>query len=59
MMNEERLVIRCTAAPEGCEVISAEIHRRRTCPVSKGGRGWSQAGCTVLIHPDGAIKFKK
>ena len=59
MMNKERLAIRCAAAPEGCEIISAEIHRRHTCPVSRGGRGRSQAGCTGLIHPDGSIKFKK
>ncbi len=53
MARIERLVIHCTATPEGREVSSAEIRRWHTNPVSRGGRGWSQVGYTDMIHLDG------
>lgn len=56
-MNKlERLVLHCTATPEGREVTSAEIRAWHTNPVSKGGRGWKQVGYTDMIHLDGKIE---
>lgn len=51
-----RLVIHCTATPEGREVSSAEIRAWHTNPVSKGGRGWKQVGYTDMFHLDGRVE---
>lgn len=51
-----RLVIHCTATPEGREVSSDEIRAWHTNPVSKGGRGWKQVGYTDMIHLDGRVE---
>ena len=56
MKKVERLVIHCTATPEGREVSSADIRKWHTSPVSKGGRGWKQVGYTDLIHLDGKVE---
>jgi hypothetical protein len=56
MKKVERLVIHCTATPEGREVTSSDIRKWHTDPVSKGGRGWSQVGYTDLIHLDGKVE---
>jgi hypothetical protein len=52
----QKLVIHCTATPEGREVTSAQIRAWHTGPVSKGGRGWSQVGYTDMIHLDGSVE---
>ncbi len=51
-----RLVIHCTATPEGRAVTSDEIRRWHTAPVASGGRGWRQVGYTDMIHLDGRIE---
>lgn len=56
MSQLRRLVIHCTATPEGREVSSSDIRHWHTDPVSKGGRGWKQVGYTDLIHLDGAVE---
>lgn len=56
MAKLERLVLHCTATPEGREVTSAEIRAWHTNPVSKGGRGWKQVGYTDMIHLDGKVE---
>lgn len=55
-MELKRLVIHCTATPEGREVSSAELRRWHTSPVSRGGRGWKQVGYTDMIHLDGRVE---
>ena len=55
-MKLERLVLHCTATPEGREVTSEEIRHWHTDPVSKGGRGWKQVGYTDMIHLDGRVE---
>ena len=55
-MELKRLVLHCTATPEGREVSSDEIRAWHTAPVSKGGRGWKQVGYTDLIHLDGRVE---
>lgn len=52
----KRLVIHCTATPEGREVAAADIRHWHCDPVSKGGRGWKQVGYTDLIHLDGSVE---
>lgn len=51
-----RLVIHCTATPEGRAVTPAELRRWHTDPISKGGRGWRQVGYTDMILLDGTIQ---
>lgn len=52
----QRLVLHCTATPEGRKVTSNEIRAWHTNPVSKGGRGWKQVGYTDMIHLDGRVE---
>lgn len=52
----KRLVIHCTATPEGREVTSAEIRHWHCDPESKGGRGWKQVGYADMIHLNGDIE---
>lgn len=51
----ERLVIHCTATPEGREVTAADIRRMHCSPPPKG-RGWKQVGYTDLVHLDGSVE---
>ena len=56
MAQLKRLVLHCTATPEGREVSAADIRHWHTDPVSKGGRGWKQVGYTDMIHLDGKVE---
>lgn len=56
MAQMKRLVIHCTATPEGREVSAADIRHWHTDPVSRGGKGWKQVGYTDLIHLDGRVE---
>jgi hypothetical protein len=56
MARLERLVIHCTATPEGRAVTSDDIRRWHTAPVAKGGRGWKQVGYTDMIHLNGVVE---
>lgn len=56
MAQMKRLVIHCTATPEGREVSASDIRHWHTAPVSKGGRDWKQVGYTDLIHLDGKVE---
>lgn len=51
-----RLVLHCTATPEGRPVSSNDIRKWHTDPVSRGGRGWKQVGYTDMIHLDGKVE---
>lgn len=51
----ERLVIHCTATPEGREVKAADI-RRMHCAAPPQGRGWKQVGYTDMVHLDGTVE---
>jgi hypothetical protein len=50
-----RLVIHCTATPEGREVTADDI-RRWHCAPPPQGRGWKQVGYTDMVHLDGTIE---
>lgn len=56
MAKLKRLVLHCTATPEGHEVSAADIRHWHCDPVSKGGRGWKQVGYTDMIHLDGKVE---
>ncbi|CCZ10514.1 N-acetylmuramoyl-L-alanine amidase [uncultured Culturomica sp.] len=56
MAKLKRLVLHCTATPEGRAVSSDDIRAWHTNPVSKGGRGWRQVGYTDMIHLDGTVE---
>ena len=51
----ERLVIHCTATPEGREVTAADI-RHWHCTAPPIGRGWKQVGYTDMVHLDGRVE---
>ena len=50
-----RLVIHCTATPEGREVTANDI-RRMHCAAPPKGRGWKQVGYTDMVHLDGIVE---
>ena len=56
MARLQRLVIHCTATPEGREVSAADIRHWHCDPVSKGGRGWKQVGYTDMFQLDGRVE---
>ena len=56
MAQLKRLVLHCTATPEGREVSAVDIRHWHTDSVSKGGRGWKQVGYTDMIHLDGRVE---
>ena len=56
MAKLQRLVIHCTATPEGREVSAADIRHWHCDPVSNGGRGWKQVGYTDMVHLDGKVE---
>ena len=56
MAKLKRLVLHCTATPEGREVSAADIRHWHCDPVGKGGRGWKQVGYTDMIHLDGKVE---
>ena len=56
MAKLQRLVLHCTATPEGREVSSADIRHWHCDPVCKGGRGWKKVGYTDMIHLDGRVE---
>lgn len=56
MAKLKRLVLHCTATPEGREVSAADIRHWHCDPVNKGGRGWKQVGYTDMIHLDGKVE---
>ena len=56
MAKLQRLVIHCTATPEGREVSAADIRHWHCDPVGKGGRGWKQVGYTDMVHLDGKVE---
>lgn len=52
----KRLVVHCTATPEGREVTADDIRRWHTAAPSAGGRGWKQVGYTDMVHLDGTTE---
>lgn len=55
MRKIDKVIIHCSATPEGRDVTVADIRRWHTTPVAKGGRGWRDIGYHYVIYLDGSI----
>lgn len=56
MARLQRLVLHCTATPQGRLVSSEDIRYWHTAPKGAGGNGWKQVGYTDMIHLSGAVE---
>lgn len=56
MARLQRLVIHCTATPEGRLVSAEDIRHWHTAPRAVGGNGWKQVGYTDMFHQSGAVE---
>lgn len=54
-MEITKIIIHCSATPEGKAFTVEDIRRWHTTPASKGGRGWKDIGYHYVIHLDGSI----
>lgn len=55
MREINKIIIHCSATPEGKHFTVENIRRWHTLPVSKGGRGWSDIGYHYVIYLDGTV----
>ena len=55
MREIKKIIIHCSATPEGRHVTVDDIRRWHMKPVSKGGRGWSDIGYHYVIYLDGTV----
>ena len=55
MRTIKKIVIHCSATPEGKHFTVEDIRRWHTKPVSAGGRGWSDIGYHYVIYLDGSV----
>lgn len=51
----DKIILHCSATPEGKAYTVADIKKWHTLPVSKGGRGWSDIGYHYIILLNGEI----
>lgn len=51
----DRIIIHCSATPEGKPFTIDDIRRWHTLPVGRGGRGWKDIGYHYVIHLDGSV----
>lgn len=50
-----KIILHCTATPEGRDVTVEQLRSMHTAPVSKGGRGWSDIGYHYVVYRDGSV----
>ena len=50
-----KIIIHCSATPEGKHFTVEDIRRWHTLPVAKGGRGWKDIGYHYVVYLDGSI----
>ena len=55
MREINKIILHCSATPEGKHFTVENIRRWHTLPVSKGGRGWSDIGYHYIIYLDGTV----
>ena len=55
MRDINKIIIHCSATPEGKHFTVEDIRRWHTKPVSQGGRGWSDIGYHYVIYLDGTV----
>ena len=54
-MRITKIILHCSATPEGKNFTVDDIRRWHTTPVAKGGRGWKDIGYHYVIHLDGSV----
>ena len=55
MRKINKIIIHCSATPEGKNFTVEDIRRWHTMPVAKGGRGWTDLGYHYVIYLDGSV----
>lgn len=50
-----RIIVHCTATPEGQDTTVEAIRKNHTAPKDKGGRGWSDIGYHYVVYRDGTV----
>lgn len=55
MRKIEKIILHCSATPEGKDYTVDDIRRWHTNPVSRGGRGWSDIGYHYVVYRDGSV----
>ena len=50
-----KIIVHCSATPEGKDYTVDDIRRWHTTPVSKGGHGWSDIGYHYVVYRNGDI----
>ena len=55
MRKIRKIIIHCSATPEGKNFTVDDIRSWHTKPVSLGGRGWSDIGYHYVIYLDGSV----
>lgn len=56
MREINRIILHCSATPEGRNVTIGTIRKWHTDPKNKGGRGWTDIGYHYIILLDGTIE---
>ena len=54
-MRITKIILHCSATPEGKNFTVDDIRRWHTTPIAKGGRGWKDIGYHYVIHLDGSV----
>ena len=50
-----KIIVHCSATPEGKDYTVDDIRRWHTTPVNKGGHGWSDIGYHYVVYRNGDI----
>ena len=56
MRKINKIVIHCSATPEGKPFTADDIRRWHTAPVNRGGNGWKDIGYHYVVELDGTVK---
>lgn len=54
-MKITKIILHCSATPEGKAFTTEDIRQWHTLPVAQGGRGWKDIGYHYVIHLDGSV----
>lgn len=54
-MKVSKIILHCSATPEGKAFTVDDIRRWHTSPVASGGRGWKDIGYHYVVHLDGSV----
>lgn len=54
-MKVDKIILHCSATPEGIPFTIEDIRKWHTLPGAKGGKGWSDIGYHYVVHLDGSV----